>query len=1320
MAVLKLPLLVLCLAAIALTTYYFAYVTDRRSYLVARDFRLLATIGQELEGSIASDRRTLKSLLTTGEKNGRRGDDNCGWSLLDPLVKECISHFIPILRTARVRKWPADRPKGENPTVGLELSDESSTVWRPRDENESEPDAVVRLELADVVDPILNTSIVSTAFDTVLVASTDGRVLVRSKGIQRSISRMDKLSNVTDPRKPVPLDFDAITRSPGMVDIEAFGSHYTLFTQPCCEGTTASKSALATDRLVLCGLTLTKTLTSAGYAAPFSIVLLASAGLLLALLSWPFLRLQFISESDRVRPHDVVLVGVCALLGLGVMAVFALDMSAQRRLDSLIDDQLERFANEIEKAANTEIGDASKQLRILEGVANWWDDEKDGYLFNDQASPRVSYFGDDQLQAYPWFESFALMDKHGLQRRKLSLGSFATSLIDVSNREYFTHWSTPDSSSSYFLDSIRSDTTGAREAALSHRRDNESLPVATLYIPMRSLIDPVIPRGFGFAVIDTDGKVLFHSDPEHKLSEDFFVESDNSRRLRALSAAKRMEPLDISYWGTEHRAFVKPFKPSAGVFNRNWTIVTFFDKDLARSVRMEWLVHAFLFLAIYVAVYVAICTAILIVSPEYRAPWIWPDPRRSSDYLDLLPPLLSFCVAFLIAIAVSPPGPLLVVGWLLPFLVWFVVYVALHRSNSAWRLTLAALVAVVMLVALIAVTVGNLPRISGLLFAGVLLIGAGIPAVRRWTRSAARRSALPPPVNASYGLVAVLFLLLTALLPAVALFQVAWTLESRIFVKYDQLELTSRQLEREQQDERVLAEQFSAAGSVRLRKVRERSLTPDVGNYRSVFFNSGQESRPRAVDEKPRDVIPEFVEELLPFYSEFSVRLRELVHDRTADGSWEWRQEGRNLLLYRPAGVTTAAVSSTVPALIEGDLFDGDGPLVVLLVWLGVIGGALYWVVRFVMYNVFLVDVIEPLANADTETWPSFNTFVVVDDLSKDTFASGKDCIVDAGELSNAAAAHTWLIDQLARIQKASPAAGVLIVHFEHGSFDRTVSEQKLQLVEHVLRNTSRTITIVSTLPPSAYTESASTDERGATPDVEWTRRWARVLDAFTVVRAANEQPSSIGALREVATAGWREAVWRLNTLGFSSSMKFLESEDADPEVKSYWRRTLPYAWLPERPLSVGQLFVEVGDLADKHYKEVWARHTPSEQLLLGQLAREGLVSPKARKTVRSLMAGGLVRRDPHFVLVSETFRRFVLSAFARSDAAELEKVSSSSWNTIRWPFFVLVVGSLAFLFATQEQLFNSTLSIVTGITAFVPAVFKLTSLFSGRTSSST
>jgi hypothetical protein len=121
--------------------------------------------------------------------------------------------------------------------------------------------------------------------------------------------------------------------------------------------------------------------------------------------------------------------------------------------------------------------------------------------------------------------------------------------------------------------------------------------------------------------------------------------------------------------------------------------------------------------------------------------------------------------------------------------------------------------------------------------------------------------------------------------------------------------------------------------------------------------------------------------------------------------------------------------------------------------------------------------------------------------------------------------------------------------------------------------------------------------------------------------------------------------VWRISALGFSHSAKFLEQEQQDPRVDRMWREVLPYAWHPERPpLDVGQLLVEVGERAENYYREIWSTHEGREALL-GQLAEEGLVNYKARP--RSAGSGaGLVRREPHFVLMNETFRRFVLSSF--------------------------------------------------------------------------
>jgi hypothetical protein len=162
------------------------------------------------------------------------------------------------------------------------------------------------------------------------------------------------------------------------------------------------------------------------------------------------------------------------------------------------------------------------------------------------------------------------------------------------------------------------------------------------------------------------------------------------------------------------------------------------------------------------------------------------------------------------------------------------------------------------------------------------------------------------------------------------------------------------------------------------------------------------------------------------------------------------------------------------------------------------------------------------------------------------------------------------------------------------------------------------------------------------------------------------------------------------------------------------WRAVLPYAWHPDRPpLDVGQLLVEVGERAENYYREIWSTCTREEKLVLGQLAEEGLVNYKTKKTLRRLMARGLVRREPHFVLMNETFRRFVLSSFSRTEVAALENDSTASaWDAARRPFLALLVASLAFLFVTQHELFNTTVGVVAAVAAAVPAIMKMANFF--------
>ena len=147
----------------------------------------------------------------------------------------------------------------------------------------------------------------------------------------------------------------------------------------------------------------------------------------------------------------------------------------------------------------------------------------------------------------------------------------------------------------------------------SSQENDRRRTLAAISIPMRSLIRPLLPPGFEFAVIDHTGKVLFHSDQHRNTNENFFQETDHNRRLRAQVAAHKSEPVNIRYWGAVYRAYLKPMAlPDAYV-------VAMAEKHRGWTINREWLVVALIFLAGYLVLWLGIAAVTLLRD----ASWIW-------------------------------------------------------------------------------------------------------------------------------------------------------------------------------------------------------------------------------------------------------------------------------------------------------------------------------------------------------------------------------------------------------------------------------------------------------------------------------------------------------------------------------------------------------------------------------------------------------------------------------------------------------------------------------------------------------------------------
>ncbi|HWS73347.1 MAG TPA: hypothetical protein VN605_14640, partial [Thermoanaerobaculia bacterium] len=235
------------------------------------------------------------------------------------------------------------------------------------------------------------------------------------------------------------------------------------------------------------------------------------------------------------------------------------------------------------------------------------------------------------------------------------------------------------------------------------------------------------------------------------------------------------------------------------------------------------------------------------------------------------------------------------------------------------------------------------------------------------------------------------------------------------------------------------------------------------------------------------------------------------------------------------------------------------------------------------------------------------------------------------------------------------------------------------------------------------------------------------------------ELGQELGALRDSTVRSFRTTeVWkeRFNALRayrarrwkeFKSLFKVAPDTDEDWLEEETRHDPFLHSLLQEleaasggrRGLSAGQrrreLLDEILERARSHYAALWQSCSPQEKLLLFELAQHGLINGKDRRTVRRLIARGLVRRDGNLKLLSETFRMHILSEGRHENVAELEAALSSRWNEIRLPLFIVLVTVAVLVFGTQKDLKEVTTAVVTGLTTGIPLIVKLLGVFTER-----
>lgn len=286
-------------------------------------------------------------------------------------------------------------------------------------------------------------------------------------------------------------------------------------------------------------------------------------------------------------------------------------------------------------------------------------------LVVDHDSHRFTASETSGLASYPDYEFMAFLDGAGrLVGPMFSAREVATYPAPVQDRVYFRRAlngprfrltgndaSEAARSRGFFVERIATRDHSLKLSALAIPLEHFALPIpceARVVLAIkrfRTFWKPVLPLGYRFAVVESGtGRVLYHSDDERSLSENFFDEADQDGRTRSLIEGRESGITVARYHGRSQRLHVAPIR------DLPWSLVVLFENEYVEATLFNFSWTGLLLYLIYAAVVVAAVASVRAVVGARAWAWIWPQPAHARQYTMLTALSLAAAIVFLMSI----------------------------------------------------------------------------------------------------------------------------------------------------------------------------------------------------------------------------------------------------------------------------------------------------------------------------------------------------------------------------------------------------------------------------------------------------------------------------------------------------------------------------------------------------------------------------------------------------------------------------------------------------------------------------------------------
>jgi hypothetical protein len=978
---------------------------------------------------------------------------------------------------------------------------------------------------------------------------------------------------------------------------------------------------------------------------------------------------------------------------------------------------------------------------------------------------------------YKFYDYIFWLNNTGKAIAQITPFSVKEKLVSYAERDYFKkksewQWQFPEYGKvkRFRMESIVSSTSGEYKVAFS--KPSESGPSAIVMSGrFYSLIDPIIPYGYKFCIIDDTGKVWFHSNKYQNLSENFISECNDDKQLKAACYANVARLMYVSYYNHKQRIYLTPIK-GLPLF-----MVTMYEMRYEYSYQAQVFITTlvlicFLFIFILLEIFfIQVLKHLFIhdlVTKKLQLDIIALRKSRNKDYQHLIFYfffiLVSYCIlmpwingiaAIIIIYCIVAGGFALLFyhlfdfrddswpkilykiinGILITCFFLFLHFLAGNFKIANWKDILLSSIPLIICLAIIFFYKKNKDLFKVFIIRD--LIG--------WLNSRKLIDKLETKPDINYSFLIFLMVILFSVAPILKFFDIAADLENNIHTRFGQHKLASSKENRNDGFVKYYERINNSDTSKSINELIEKRRGEGVF---SEFWNNTNWQKDFKKDSvKEIEEFAYMVNTFRPIYKdEFSVFSKYLLEDSVQNRSFKWLnfEDSLRFIYNSPTENKSIAITSSVPKAnifnpfwkrIKDDKNDNEshfGLLKDILVYLILIF-ILFLILRLILFTTRRTF---GLALLEDNTVSDFKSRVA-DHIDKNlpVLVVNPSAFLGFKELSDNVSEDFKIIDFNWDYPKPSFSGETYLVKDLFKDYqDQESFFNKMKIIMDYLKISGKLI-ILSEINPEVilnyYREKIETIKK---PDPKSENK---------PIKYPKNLNNTFELLNDFMNRGivlFVPVIYPkyIFTPGMCNiSVLSLEEKVKDPEVvielelgASDYLFTLRnemqkyHKFLEFRDLKLFEqkqhIISRISEMAGKYYRCLLDTCSMEEKFVLIDLAFDSIANAKNKPAiVRLLRRGLLIKGDDSLELMNNSFRLFLLKNYSKQDKEQYRKsigIGPGNWAGSKIAIFVVIAALFVFIFLSNQEFLQNLNKMFITLGASITGIISLIGVLGRKT----